>query len=112
MVSGIILHQLVIMSFEIGKSCVGRWSGEERLAEQERGEGHDLGHDERHDAEHDHFGRQYERSPGRGGESGADSSGAVLRAHHEHAQNADGQLAEQQGGQTGAGGIEARPVAR
>ena len=68
-----------------------------------------LAHHQRHHAEHQGLGRQHQRAVGHGGQRGPDGAGAVLGAHHQHPEHADGQLAEQDAGQALADRVEGQP---
>ena len=67
-----------------------------RLAHEERGEGQDLPRDQRHRGHDGRLGRQHQRAPRRGRERGPDHSGGELPGHHQHAQDAEGELAHGQ----------------
>ena len=88
----------------------GGGAAQDGLADVERGEGEDLTQDEGHGAEDGHLGRQDQDPVGDGAEGGPDGAGAVLGAHHEDAEDADGELTEEKTGQAQAGGIEGQAV--
>ena len=81
----------------------GRGAAQDGLTDEERGEGQDLAQDEGHGAEDGHLGYQHEGPAGNGAEGGPDGAGAVLGAHHEDTEHADGQLTEEEAGQAQAG---------
>jgi hypothetical protein len=75
--------------------CMRGPTADQHLSDEEGAEGDHLSDDNDDEGEHGGFGGQEHASIGHGGETGPDRPGPVFRADGQHAQNPDGELAEE-----------------